>query len=32
MALYKMVVEELASGQNVTALKMIVGKRGLLLH
>ncbi len=28
----KMVVKELASGQNVTALKMIVGKRGLLLH
>jgi len=31
-ALDKMVVEEFASGQNGTALKMIVGKRGLLLH
>ncbi len=30
MALDKMVVDEMTSGQNVTALKMIVGKRGLL--
>ncbi len=28
----KMVVDELASGQNVKALKMMVVKRGLLIH
>ncbi len=32
MALDKMVVGELARGQNVTALKMIVGKIDLFLH